>query len=79
MTATAGTIDSRVEWVKAAFIRSDLKVESQGKFRVTFFFAVDEVPFGTIILLITPFGFACVYAIKKKHSNHIKTRMKMPT
>jgi len=74
-------VEGDVGWwtVKATFILGDSKAESQDKFRATSFFAIDEVPFGTIILLITPFGFACVYAIKKKHSNHIKTRMKMPT
>jgi len=29
---------------------------------------VDEVPFGTIVILLIPFGFLSVYAIKRKHN-----------
>lgn len=32
------------------------------------FFVVDEVPFGTIVILLIPFGFLGIYAIKRKRN-----------
>lgn len=68
----ATTADQAGWWtVKAEFIGvTGPQNKDQTKFRATSFFYIDEVPFGTIVTLLIPFGFLSIYAIKKKH-NHI--------
>jgi len=44
------------------------------RFKASSLFVVDEVPFGTIVILLIPFGFLGIYAIKRKHSIPIDAR-----
>jgi len=63
--------DKEGSWtVKAQFHDS---VSASGKFKATSLFAVDEVPLGTIVVLLIPFGFLGFYAIKRKRNLSIDT------
>ena len=42
------------------------KCQDQTKFRATSFFVINEVPLGTIVILLIPLGFLSILALKKK-------------
>ena len=50
------------------------KGQDHDRFKATSFFYIDEVPFGTIVILLIPFGFLGFYAIKRKRNIAIDAR-----
>lgn len=62
------THDQVGDWtVKVTFYgATGPKGQEQTKFKATSFFVIDEVPLGTIVILLIPLGFLSILALKKK-------------
>ena len=74
--STYGDMDAPGWWTIQAIFHGPTgpKGQDQTKIKASSFFVIDEVPFGTIVVLLIPFGFLGIYAIKRKHSIPIDAR-----
>lgn len=59
------------DWTLKVYFHGEGNTKSQDEetisIRVTSF-AIDEVPFGTIVVLMIPFGFLAIYAVKRRRN-----------